>query len=48
MTLRRISLAAVLAIGLVNIAQTAIPQTTDYWYVVRDAADLTYKFNSYV
>ena len=44
MNLRRMSLAAVMAIALLNVAQTATPQTTDYWYVVRDATDLNYKF----
>ena len=42
--LRRISLAAVMAIALLNLPQIAVAQTTDYWYVVRDATDLTYKF----
>ena len=44
MNLRRILLAAVLPILLVNVPQIAMPQTTDYWYVVRDATDLNYKF----
>jgi hypothetical protein len=44
MNLRRMSLAAVMAIALLNVAQIAMPQTTDYWYVVRDATDLNYKF----
>ena len=44
MNSRKMSLAAVMAIALLHIAQTAIPQTTDYWYVVRDATDLNYKF----
>jgi hypothetical protein len=42
--LRRMSLAAAMAIALLNLPQIAMPQTTDYWYVVRDATDLTYKF----
>ena len=44
MNLGRMSLAAVMAIALLNVAQTATPQTTDSWYVVRDATDLNYKF----
>jgi len=44
MNLRRMSLAAVMAIALLHVPQTAMPQTTDYWYVVRDATDLNYKF----
>ena len=44
MNLRRILLAAVLPILLVNVPQIAMPQTTDYWYVVRDSTDLNYKF----
>src|SRR5262249_17046459 len=44
MNLRRMSLTAVMAIALLHVAQTAMPQTTDYWYVVRDATDLNYKF----
>ena len=44
MNLRRMSLAAVMAIALLNVPQIATPQTTDYWYVVRDATDLNYKF----
>ena len=43
-SLRRMSLAAVVAIALLNVPHIAMPQTTDYWYVVRDATDLTYKF----
>ena len=38
------SLTAVMAIALLNVPQIATPQTTDYWYVVRDATDLNYKF----
>src|SRR5262249_2591386 len=41
---RRMSLAAVMAIGLLNVPQIATSQTADYWYVVRDATDLNYKF----
>jgi hypothetical protein len=44
MNLRKMSLAAVMAIALLHVPQTAMPQTTDYWYVVRDATDLNYKF----
>jgi len=44
MNFRRMSRAAVMAIALLNVPQIATPQTTDYWYVVRDATDLTYKF----
>jgi hypothetical protein len=44
MNLRRTSRAAVIAISLLNVPQIATPQTADYWYVVRDATDLNYKF----
>ena len=44
MNRKTISLAAVLAIALLNVPQIAMPQITDYWYVVRDATDLNYKF----
>ena len=44
MNWRRILLAAVLAIASLNVAQIAIPQITDNWYVVKDATDLNYKF----
>jgi len=44
MKLRRMSLAVVMAIALLNVPQIATPQTADYWYVVRDATDLNYKF----
>ena len=44
MNFGRMSIAAVMAIALLTVAQTAMPQTTDYWYVVRDATDLNYKF----
>jgi hypothetical protein len=46
MYLRRASVAAVTAIVLLSIPQIAMPQTTDYWYVVRDATDLSYKFQT--
>ena len=44
MKLRRMSVAAGMAIALLNVTRIATPQTTDYWYVVRDATDLNYKF----
>ena len=44
MKLRTMSLAAVTAIALLNVPQVATPAITDYWYVVRDATDLSYKF----
>ena len=37
-------LTAVIAIGFFSVPQTASPQITDYWYVVRDATDPSYKF----
>ena len=44
MKLSTLSLAAVMAIALLNVPQVATPEITDYWYVVRDATDLSYKF----
>jgi hypothetical protein len=44
MNLKRMWFTAVLAIALLNAPHIAMPQTTDYWYVVRNATDLNYKF----
>ena len=44
MNLRRMSLIAFMTIALLSVPHTAMPQITEYWYVVRDAADLNYKF----
>lgn len=42
MNLKRILLTAIL--GIASMHQTAWSQTTDRWFVVRDATDLTYAF----
>ena len=44
MKLRTMSLGAVTAIALLNVPQVATPEITYYRYVVRDATDLSYKF----